>query len=111
VWAGEMARVLPTHRTMYLDDLFTKTRLVCFLFCLRVCVCPLPPVYQTLPTGDRYEGQYEYDRLHGTGTYRWTDGRIYKGMWSQGCIHGNGLPFCLLTRARVHVRARVSSHQ
>jgi hypothetical protein len=39
VWAGEIARVLPTHRVRaaaHLADLFTKTRLVCFLFCLRV---------------------------------------------------------------------------
>jgi radial spoke head protein 1 len=33
----------------------------------------------TLPNGDTYEGQYEFGKRHGTGTYRFTNTARYVG--------------------------------
>ena len=30
------------------------------------------------------------NEISGTGTYRWADGKVYKGMWLNNKMHGNG---------------------
>jgi hypothetical protein len=33
------------------------------------------------PDGVEYVGQFEKDRFHGHGIYRWADGKVYNGSW------------------------------
>jgi hypothetical protein len=35
---------------------------------------------------ETYEGEYENGVKHGKGEYRWSNGRVYKGEWSNGEI-------------------------
>jgi len=42
-------------------------------------------------SGNEYKGSYEYDERQGYGEMMWTDGSIYKGMWNHGIQHGIGL--------------------
>uniref|UniRef100_A0A7S1FA96 MORN repeat-containing protein 5 n=1 Tax=Noctiluca scintillans TaxID=2966 RepID=A0A7S1FA96_NOCSC len=37
-----------------------------------------------------YEGQFCYDKMDGTGTYRFSDGRVCTGQWRDGQMHGAG---------------------
>ena len=36
------------------------------------------------PDGRMYHGSYENDKKHGFGVYIWVDGRAYLGEWNQG---------------------------
>jgi hypothetical protein len=38
-----------------------------------------------------YEGEYKEDKRTGYGIYYWTDGRIYRGYWYNGSMHGLGI--------------------
>lgn len=40
--------------------------------------------------GNRYEGQFLANRMHGQGTYRWADGRTYVGGFAAGRRQGRG---------------------
>lgn len=41
-------------------------------------------------TGDRYEGQFGYDKREGLGEYYWSDGGFYKGEWKADRMNGFG---------------------
>lgn len=41
-------------------------------------------------TGDIYEGEFEYDAFHGTGTMIYADGDRYEGTWLKGQRSGRG---------------------
>ena len=45
----------------------------------------------TWSDGRRYVGMYQNDQKHGHGTFEWPDGRKYIGEWSQGKQHGKGV--------------------
>ena len=34
--------------------------------------------------GVAYEGEFQEDKRHGYGEFKWVDSRIYKGMWKNG---------------------------
>lgn len=38
----------------------------------------------------RYTGGWKSGKMHGTGTYRWSDGSCYEGAFSEGRLHGTG---------------------
>ena len=42
------------------------------------------------PDGRVYEGDYVEDKKQGMGTVTWPDGRAYEGMWKNGMQHGLG---------------------
>jgi hypothetical protein len=35
----------------------------------------------SFPCGDSYEGEYKFDKQHGTRVYRWNDGHVYNGQF------------------------------
>ena len=39
----------------------------------------------------RYVGEYRKDKMHGTGTFTWGNGTIYKGQFEAGKVHGKGV--------------------
>ena len=41
--------------------------------------------------GEKYEGEWENNRMHGQGSYKYPDGTEYVGEWSNDKFHGNGL--------------------
>lgn len=44
------------------------------------------------PVGrEYYEGNWEEDKMHGTGTYYYPDGSIYRGEWKNNLHHGVGV--------------------
>jgi len=45
---------------------------------------------QVWPAGQRYEGQFVRDGVHGHGCYSQADGLTYAGQWSSGKKHGDG---------------------
>ena len=40
--------------------------------------------------GRKYEGQYQFNKKHGHGTYTYSDGSKYRGEWYDGMQHGIG---------------------
>ncbi len=40
--------------------------------------------------GDRFEGNYENDRPNGYGTFRRADGEVFRGEWKNGCFDEKG---------------------
>jgi hypothetical protein len=44
-----------------------------------------------LANGDRYEGGFVDDKQHGSGVYGWANGDRYEGQWTGGNMHGTGL--------------------
>lgn len=40
--------------------------------------------------GRKYEGDYSNDKKHGMGTFIWPDGRKFHGCWKDGKQHGRG---------------------
>ena len=50
-----------------------------------------------------YEGEYQDDKRTGYGIYYWTDGRIYKGGWSDGVQVKDSLLFEFM---KISVRVR-----
>ena len=44
--------------------------------------------------GDKYEGQFSNDRLHGFGVYTWPDKRRWEGPFKNGRMHGIGVQIC-----------------
>ena len=36
------------------------------------------------PNGDKYDGEWEANKMHGVGTYRWPNGRWRDGQWRNG---------------------------
>jgi hypothetical protein len=42
------------------------------------------------PDGRVYKGEFFNDKRHGKGTMMWPDGRKYEGEWKAGKQHGNG---------------------
>ena len=43
------------------------------------------------PDGRLYDGSYVNDKKEGYGEYRYPDGRCYKGMWQNSKQHGEGI--------------------
>ena len=41
-------------------------------------------------SGNKYEGDFKYDKRHGYGTYTWLDGTKYEGYWEKDQMHGKG---------------------
>lgn len=39
---------------------------------------------------NKYEGDFQDDKRHGHGVFRWKDGKIYDGQWERGKQHGIG---------------------
>ena len=39
---------------------------------------------------DHYTGSFKKGLPNGMGTYEYTDGSVYEGMWSKGLRHGTG---------------------
>jgi len=39
---------------------------------------------------EEYEGDWNEDKMHGFGTYKFTSGAIYTGMWEKGLMSGQG---------------------
>lgn len=37
-----------------------------------------------------YEGEYNFDKKHGFGSYQWADGRKYIGQWANSKRNGKG---------------------
>ena len=59
-------------------------------------------------------GTFETDMLHGQGSYSWSDGRVYVGMWNSGCMDGKGVykwPGWLEGTLASHTRTRKHTHQ
>jgi hypothetical protein len=44
----------------------------------------------TFRNGDVYEGELRKGEIHGFGTYRWSDNRVYVGDWDHGVRTGYG---------------------
>jgi hypothetical protein len=44
----------------------------------------------TRSNGDRYEGEFENDAMHGEGVYSWPNGDTYTGQFKNGKMNGNG---------------------
>jgi hypothetical protein len=41
-------------------------------------------------SGERYEGNWERDRMNGRGTFQYTDGNVYTGDWIDNERNGTG---------------------
>lgn len=39
---------------------------------------------------EEYDGDWEDDKMHGTGRYQFTSGAVYQGGWKHGQMHGHG---------------------
>lgn len=39
---------------------------------------------------EEYQGEWNHDKMHGTGTYHFSSGAIYKGDFLDGAMHGSG---------------------
>ena len=44
-----------------------------------------------LPNGERYDGAFEDNLMHGHGTYHYVSGDKYVGDWKHGRKHGQGV--------------------
>jgi len=40
--------------------------------------------------GDKYDGEWEKGKKHGTGTYTYSDEDYYEGEWVNDAAHGKG---------------------
>ncbi len=45
----------------------------------------------TWPNGQRYEGEWLRNEMHGKGVYTWPNGERYDGEWKCGKNHGKGV--------------------
>ena len=45
---------------------------------------------RTYPNGDKYDGEWKYNNMHGEGTYTSADGAKYVGEWEDDNKHGYG---------------------
>jgi hypothetical protein len=45
----------------------------------------------TFACGDIYDGQYQDDKMHGTGVFTFASGDIYDGQYQDGKKHGTGV--------------------
>ena len=43
-----------------------------------------------MANGNEYTGQYENDRFHGQGTYKWPSGKKYVGQFANNNFNGQG---------------------
>eukprot|EP00668_Euglena_longa_P000749 GGOE01000906.1.p1 GENE.GGOE01000906.1~~GGOE01000906.1.p1 ORF type:complete len:352 (-),score=90.58 GGOE01000906.1:231-1286(-) len=43
------------------------------------------------PGGDVYDGQWEFDAMHGTGVWRFANGNLYDGEFRDGTMEGSGV--------------------
>jgi antitoxin component YwqK of YwqJK toxin-antitoxin module len=43
---------------------------------------------EQFPNGERFEGQYRRDKMHGWGTHYFPDGRVVSGTWQGDQKHG-----------------------
>ena len=44
-----------------------------------------------ITNGDKYEGEWKDDKMHGHGTYTFHDGDKYEGEWKDDKMHGQGI--------------------
>ena len=44
----------------------------------------------TWTNGDKYDGEFLNNQMHGYGVYDWADGRRYEGYWVDNMMHGRG---------------------
>ena len=49
--------------------------------------------------GDRFQGHFNNDEIHGYGKYAWRGGEHYDGMWERSMMHGHGV-FTMISGAR-----------
>ena len=42
----------------------------------------------TFPDGEKYAGEYRFDKRHGHGAYTWPDGEEYIGEWEEDEMNG-----------------------
>ena len=47
--------------------------------------------YTYYSSGDKYEGEWQNDQLHGQGTYTYSCGEVYRGEYRSGKKHGLGM--------------------
>lgn len=40
--------------------------------------------------GRVYQGEYQFDKKHGRGIYQWPNGRVFEGTWVNGKREGIG---------------------
>jgi hypothetical protein len=45
----------------------------------------------TYSNGDKYEGEWQDDKMHGYGIYTYSNGDKYEGEWQDDKIHGQGI--------------------
>eukprot|EP00760_Papus_ankaliazontas_P020167 PhM_4_TR18215/c0_g1_i1/m.16686 len=54
--------------------------------------------------GDRYEGMWRDDAMHGLGTMAYRDGSYFEGKFNQGLKHGTGVWYDAVTGTKYTVQ-------
>ncbi|MDC0542866.1 hypothetical protein OAO24_05345 [Methylophilaceae bacterium] len=77
-------------------------KLLLLLFLIPNLVMALPPCVnpdsivteckgtKIFPNGDKYEGEWKNNKMHGQGTYTYADGEKYVGEYKDGQVNGQG---------------------
>ena len=71
-------------------------KLILLLFLIPNLVMALPPCVnpdsivteckgtKIFPNGDKYEGEWKNNKMHGAGVFTWSNGKVKKGTWNEG---------------------------
>ena len=78
-------------------------KLILFLLLMPNLVMALPPCVngdftvneckgtKNFPNGDKYEGEWKNNKIHGQGTYTYANGKKYSGEYKDGQANGQGI--------------------